>query len=46
MKASEKGHVEVVRSLVEAVANINHTNKVGIHSHCYCTLLNAHPPLP
>ena len=26
MRASEKGHVEVVRSLMEAGANINHTN--------------------
>ena len=30
MKASWKGHVEVVKSLIEAGANINHTNKVGI----------------
>ena len=30
MKASKKGHVEVVKSLIEAGANINHTNKVGI----------------
>ena len=41
MVASQKGHVEVVRSLIDAGANINHTNKVGIHPHCYCTLLNA-----
>ena len=46
MKASEEGHVEVVRSLIEAGANINHTNKVGMHSNYCCTLLNAHPTLP
>ena len=32
--ASARGHVEVVRSLIEAGANFNHTNKVGI-----CTVL-------
>ena len=32
MVASEKGHVEVVKSLIEAGANINHTNKVGTHT--------------
>ena len=30
MVASQKGHIEVVRSLIKAGANINHTNKVGI----------------
>ena len=30
MAASWKGHVEVVKSLIEAGANINHTSKVGI----------------
>ena len=45
MTASEKGHVEVVKSLIEAGANISHTNKVGIH-HSYFTLLDAHCPLP
>ena len=34
MTASEKGHLDVVTTLVEAGANVNHTNKVGI-----CTLL-------
>ena len=43
MIASWKGHVEVVRSLIEAGANINHTNKVGTHAHYYSTLLDAHP---
>ena len=37
MKASEKGHVEVVKSLIEAGANISHTNKVGIHHSFRCT---------
>ena len=40
MIASEKGHVEVVKSLIQAGANINHTNKVGMH-----TQLDAHPAL-
>ena len=29
MIASEKGHDEVVKTLIEAGANINHTNQVG-----------------
>ena len=37
MIASEQGHVEVVKSLIEAGANINHTNKVGIHHSIRCT---------
>ena len=45
MAASMKGHVEVVKSLIEAGANISHTNKVGIH-HSYITHLDAHRPLP
>ena len=32
MVASEKGHVEVVKSLIQAGANVNHTNKVGAHT--------------
>ena len=32
MVASQNGHVEVVKSLIEAGANINHTNKVGTHT--------------
>ena len=29
MAASCKGHVEVVKSLIEAGANVDHINKVG-----------------
>ena len=29
MAASQQGHVEVVKSLIEAGANINHTGKVS-----------------
>ena len=32
MAASMNGHVEVVKSLIEAGAYINHTNKVGAHT--------------
>ena len=46
MAACEEGHVEVVKSLIEAGANINHTNKVGTHAQFYFTLFDAHPPLP
>ena len=34
MLASIAGHLNVVKTLIEAGANVNHTNKVGI-----CTLL-------
>ena len=34
MTASGNGHLDVVKTLIEARANVNHTNKVGI-----CTLL-------
>ena len=46
--ASRKGHVEVVRSLIEAGVNINHTDKVGTRTHTLfdCTPLDAHSPLP
>ena len=30
MTASDKGHLDVVKTLIEAGANVNHTNKVGI----------------
>ena len=39
MAASEKGHVEVVKSLVEAGANINHTSKVGRYMYILIVLL-------
>ena len=32
MVASEMGHVEVVKSLIQGGANINHTNKVCAHT--------------
>ena len=38
MAASWKGHIEVVKSLVEAGANINHTNKVGIYYYMHMSL--------
>ena len=34
MTASDEGHLDVVKTLIEAGANVNHTNMVGI-----CTLL-------
>ena len=34
MKASDEGYLDVVKTLIEAGANVNHTNKVGT-----CTLL-------
>ena len=36
MAASENGHLEVVKTLIEAGANVNQTNKVRI---CTWTLL-------
>ena len=30
MIASDKGHLDVVKTLIEAGANVSHTNKVGI----------------
>ena len=32
MTACQKGHAEVVKSLIDAGANISHTNQVGIHT--------------
>ena len=36
MAASYIGHLDVVKTLIKAGANVNHTNKVGT---CICTLL-------
>ena len=36
MIAISKGHLDVVKTLIEAGANVNQTNKVGI---CTCTLI-------
>ena len=36
MKASEKGHLDIVKTLIEAGTNVNCTNKVGVY--CTCTL--------
>ena len=30
MKASDTGHLDVVKTLIEAGANVNHCNKVGL----------------
>ena len=30
MIASDKGHLDVVKTLIEAGANVNHTNKVSL----------------
>ena len=34
MRASLKGHLDVVKTLIEAGANVNHTDKVGKCMHC------------
>ena len=31
MIASDNGHLDVVKTLIDAGANVNHTNKVGVH---------------
>ena len=38
MIASEKGHLDVGKTLIVAGANVNHTAKVGVY-HVHCTLL-------
>ena len=30
MIASDKGHLDIVKTLIEAGANVNHTDKVGL----------------
>ena len=37
MTESNKGHLDVVKTLIEVGANVNHTNKVGKYLHCCCT---------
>ena len=37
MKSSLNGHLDVVKTLIEAGANVNITNKVGEYLHCCCT---------
>ena len=32
MIASQNGHLDVVKTLIEAQANVNHTNKVSIQA--------------
>ena len=32
--ASFKGHLEIVKTLIEAKANVNSTTKIGIHIFC------------
>ena len=45
MTASDKGHLDVVKTLIEAGANVNNTNKVGKYLHCCCTCTCTHVPL-
>ena len=33
MKASQSGHLVVLKTLIEAGADVNHTNNVGIFVH-------------
>ena len=42
MNTCDKGHLDVVKTLIEAGANVNHTNKVGKYLHCCCTLMHVH----
>ena len=37
MIASNKGHLDVVKALIEAGANVHHTYKVSKCMHCCCT---------
>ena len=45
MIASEIGHLDVVKTLIEAGANVNNTNKVGKYMQCCCTCTCTHVPL-
>ena len=38
MRASDEGHLDVVKTLIETGASVNDTNKVGKYLHCCCTL--------
>ena len=41
MIASAKGHFDVVKTLIEAGANVSHTNKVGKYMYnVHCTLVS------
>ena len=42
MVASNKGHLVVVKTLIEAGADVNQINEVGIYLHCFCSLISAH----
>ena len=42
VRASDEGHLDVVKTLIEARANVNHTNKVGKYLHCCCTCTCTH----
>ena len=42
MKTSLKGHLDVVKALIEAGANVNYTNKVSKYMHCCCTCTCIH----
>ena len=48
MNACSKGHLDVVKTLIEAGANVKHTNKVGKYLHCCtstCACTYTHIPL-
>ena len=40
MRASEKGHLDVVKTLTEAGANVNQTSKVGLCAYSVYSLVN------
>ena len=43
MKASDIGHLDVVKTLIEAGANVNHTSKVGINICMHCCTCTHFP---